>query len=251
MTRDSGERLEGRKRCACSRRISLCALDIEWRRQPGALARGHEAQRFVVRSRDCTYRVELAQGAHQHEIVRCNVGDGEKANASGRMFGRSRVSGSCSGARTESPGDVDFPGNIDAALPTLRRRGLRYRLLGRRAISGSVVEAGTMNPDARVQPGTANRLAGSRRTHAFQRDPDIPVLARGSADKIRQDRIAIGVPPGGFWRFDGRRCGCESARHIDRRLEHGSRTPDEGEGERCGQLGGDMVRLRSRPQKSR
>jgi hypothetical protein len=68
------------------------------------------------------------------------------------VFGRERVGGGRSGAGTQASRDVDFPGDVDAALPTLRVRGLRNGLFGRRVETGSVIEAARVNADAWIQP---------------------------------------------------------------------------------------------------
>ena len=58
---DGGERLERRDGRAGARSVGLGPLDVERRGEPGALPRGDEAQRLVVRRRDGAHGFELAQ----------------------------------------------------------------------------------------------------------------------------------------------------------------------------------------------
>src|SRR4029450_5800303 len=91
MTRHGRSRLERWYRCARPRGFGLRALDVERRREACALARRYEAQRFALRSRYRSHRVELAQRADKREVVRCDVADDEQANATRDVLGGARV----------------------------------------------------------------------------------------------------------------------------------------------------------------
>ena len=120
VTRNGGERFERRYRRARSRRFGLRALDVERRREAGALPGGHEAERFVLCGRYRAQGVELAQRADEGEVVGRDVAHHQQPHAARRVLGRERVGGRGSGASTQPPSDVDLPGNVEAALPTLR-----------------------------------------------------------------------------------------------------------------------------------
>ena len=116
MPRHGGERFEGRYRRARPRRFGLRALDVERRREAGALARGHEAQRFVLRGGYRAHRFELAQRADEREVVGCDVAQHEQPHAARAVFDGERVGGGGSGARAQATEEVDFPGHAEADL---------------------------------------------------------------------------------------------------------------------------------------
>src|ERR1022692_144652 len=132
--------------------LGLRALDVEQRGEADPLAGGHQAQRLVLRGRNRAHRVELAQCSHEGEIVRRHIRYDQKTNAARDVLRRARVGGGRSGPSTQAPGDVDFPGDVDAALPTLRVGRLRHELLGGRVVTGPVIEARALDPNARIQP---------------------------------------------------------------------------------------------------
>ena len=123
MARDGGERLERRYRCARPRGFGLRALDVERRREAGPLARRYEAQRFVLRGRYRTHRLELAQRADEREVVGRDVAQHQQTHASRAVFDGQRVGRGRGGARAQATEEVDFPGHADADLrrPRVRR----------------------------------------------------------------------------------------------------------------------------------
>ena len=73
MSGGGRERFERRYRRVRSRSVGLRALDIERRRETRAFPRSYETQRFVMRGRDRTHGLELAQRADENEVAGCNV----------------------------------------------------------------------------------------------------------------------------------------------------------------------------------
>ena len=109
VSRDGDERLERRYRGARSRRLGLRALDVERRREAGALAGRDEAQRFVLRGRYRAHRLELAQRADEREVVGRDVGQHQQAHAARAVLDRERVGRGRRCARAQATGEVDFP----------------------------------------------------------------------------------------------------------------------------------------------
>ncbi len=150
MPRHGGERLERRYRRARSRRFGLRTLDVERRREAGALAGGDEAQRLVVRRRDRAHGFELAQRADEHEVVGGDIGQHQQAHAARAVLdGQSVGLGRC-GARAQAAGEIDFPRNVDADRRQMSASG-KHLPLGR-------VVAGVCDE---VPPPTALMLGNS------------------------------------------------------------------------------------------
>jgi hypothetical protein len=131
MTRHGDGGLERRYRGVRPGCIGLRALDVERRGESRALARRHEAQRFVVRGRYRAHRVELAQRAREREVAGRDVRNDEKANAPRHGLRRARVGGGRRSARAQTTCEVDFPRDAEAGLPALGVGCFRNDLLGR------------------------------------------------------------------------------------------------------------------------
>jgi hypothetical protein len=165
MARDLGKRLERwyrRVRLGCFR---LRALDVERRREPDAFTGGHEAQRLVLRSRNRAHGLELAQCPNERKVVRCNIGQHEKARAARGIFDCDRIG--CSRLRTcpKAPEQVDFPrgGDTDLSRPRIRRFG--DEVLEGSIVSRRVIEAVGADDHSRQEPRPADRFSGSRGAH--------------------------------------------------------------------------------------
>ena len=103
VPRHGGERLERRDGGAGARSVGLRPLHVERGRQPGALPRGNQAQRLVVRRGDRAHGFELASRADQREIARRDIGQHEQAHSAHAVLGGNCVGGGCRGARAQAP----------------------------------------------------------------------------------------------------------------------------------------------------
>ena len=118
VPRDRRDRLQRRDLRARRFGIGLRALDVEGRRQAGAMARLHQAQGLVLGGGDRAQRVELAQRADQREVVGRDIGHHQQAHAAHAVLRGQRVGGRRGRACAQAPAEVDLPG---------RRRGRRCR----------------------------------------------------------------------------------------------------------------------------
>ena len=141
-------------------------------------------------------------------------------------------------ARPQAAGQIDFPGDADAANGNV---SIGKCLPLDRVVPGVLMKCATDGANAGHQPGAADRGAGSRRAHAFGGDLDVAVLARGAANQVRQHRIVVALPPGDLGvGFNGGVSRCEPSGHIDGGLKNGSGTPRQRE--RRGERGRDDAR---------
>ena len=152
MPRHRCKRFERRYGGACLGRVGSRPLDVERCSETRALARAHETQCFVLGRRYGAYRIELMQCADEDEVVGRDVGDDEQTNATRRVFCRARVG--CRGRRAcaQTTRDVDFPRNLEAALPALRVRRRGDGVLGGRVVTRPLIGARGLDPNARIQP---------------------------------------------------------------------------------------------------
>ena len=181
VSRGSGQRLERRYRCARALSVGAGALDIEGGREPDTLPRGHETKRLVLSRRDRAYCFELLECADEREVVGRHIAEYQQAHTPRMVFSGHPVRrrSGCTGPQSST--EVDFPRNAESAAGALH---VRNGLLRTAAVVGALITAATDRAEARQQPGAADRLAGARGAHAFRRNLDVAILARGTANQI-------------------------------------------------------------------
>ncbi len=214
MPRDGDQRFERRYRRPRARRVRPRALDVERGCKAHAMPRGDEAQRLVLRRRDRTDRLELAQSADQREVVRRDVRQDEQPDGACTVFGCDPVVGGGRRAGAKPTGHIDLPRHTEPGRAALER-GATIRI---------VVDPGDRGTEVRQQRGTPDRLAGSRGAHALGRDLHIAVFASRALDEIGQHGVAEAFPPRDLRGSLGLRGGCELARHVDFGLQDRRRT---------------------------
>ena len=179
------------------------------------MPRGDEAQRLVLRRRDRSDRLELAQSADQREVVRRDVRQDEQPDGVCTVFGCDPLVGGGRRAGTKTAGNIDLPRHAEPGRAALERGGT-IRI---------VVVPRDRGIEVRQQRGAPDRLAGSRGTHALGRNLHVAVFASRALDEIRQHGVAEAIPPRDLRGSLGLRAGgCEVARHIDFGLQDRRRT---------------------------